>query len=554
MFKIGALFIVVHACLLAGSNAYNASSNVYQGEAYHNNTSGKRVKCDSVNLDNKDLLLATVSVLRNSTAGCDTCIRVQGPQGNIVAKVAEQCHDCEENFVQLTTEAFNKIHTANSSLAQVSWEVVDCALLGSDVHQELPGADKDSTTADSEDDDGDSDEEDAEDDDKDGGNNDCEDNCDKLQNDWLKGICRRACQYGNGDNPERPVNPRWLFRNWTTRGGVNNTSYNVTNSTGQQSNSTLNISNLVKNWASNNQLNASTNGTGAAAGGGDYSCSAWRQCPESSHCCSKYGYCGTSSEHCGAGCIGGACLSGSNNATQPNAPTSGSAGSGSTTGGSSGPSGNDNNSGGPSYGSSMPVNNSTSGGYGSSLPGNNNNSGGYGSSLPGNNGNNGSGYGSSLPASNTNGATAADCPTGGKPAGSVNGSNAGNGTSYGGSMPTNGTSGCPIGGSGFNTSAGCLPQQLPSGNSSTPLSRTNLTASTTLLSNSSTTAIVQSTTTTVVNQTPYVPFSDVLLPIGESVTESRSETASTSTAADAPSTLLSAVLGMIVIIAQFVLV
>ncbi|KAI3649956.1 hypothetical protein MP228_005588 [Amoeboaphelidium protococcarum] len=530
MFKIGALFVVIHACLLAGSFAYKASSNVYQGEAYHNNTSGKRVTCD-LNLDNKDLLLATVSVLRNSTAGCDTCIRVQGPQGSIVAKVAEQCHDCDENFVQLTAEAFNRIHTANSSLVNVSWEVVDCALLGSDVHQELPGADKNNTTADSEDDNDDDQEDDdndddAEDDQKDGGKKDCEDNCDNLQNGWLKDICRRACQNGKDDNPERPVNPRWFSRNLTTRGGLNSTSYNATNSTGQQTNSTLNITNLIKNWASNTSTNATAN---ASAAGGDYTCSASKKCPESGHCCSKYGYCGTSSEHCGVGCIGGACLGGSNNNTSPlpKTPTPGNTASENASGVNSNTSQKDDV---PTYGSTP------SGDSNGSVPT-------YGSSHPSVNKKNES------KSSNNNGTPAADCPSGSK----SNGSASTQGPSNGGAISSNGTTGCPTVGGVNNSSAGCLPKQPPSGNYSTPLPRTNLTASTTLLSNSSTATIALSTTTPVLSKTPYIPSSDAFPPIGDSATESRSEAASTS-AAGAPSQLLTAVFGMIMIIVQIVMV
>ena len=48
----------------------------------------------------------------------------------------------------------------------------------------------------------------------------------------------------------------------------------------------------------------------------DGSCSATSPCPDSSNCCSQYGYCGTGSANCGAGCVNGPC-EGACSATNP---------------------------------------------------------------------------------------------------------------------------------------------------------------------------------------------------------------------------------------------
>ena len=51
----------------------------------------------------------------------------------------------------------------------------------------------------------------------------------------------------------------------------------------------------------------------------DGSCSATSPCPDSSNCCSQYGYCGTGSAYCGTGCKNGPCTG-----TTPSPPSGGS--------------------------------------------------------------------------------------------------------------------------------------------------------------------------------------------------------------------------------------
>ncbi|KAI3645991.1 hypothetical protein MP228_008919 [Amoeboaphelidium protococcarum] len=728
MFKVSSISLTVYACLLAGGNALSMMPpKTEQGIATHSNPNGRPGSCGQM-LDNNQMLVS-LSTAYNATMGCNQCIRIQGPKGDVIAKVLDQCSGCKQTDVLLTDSAFGKIADLNVVSANISWMAAPCNGMGggggssvSPSPQQTPtpkspyqppgqGDDKDkdkdchtsngrrhchkkddkdnngkktcdkkcggrksdsdktrcrqscsgnddkkpgnkasqmpsvpvptpmpqpmpvpastskvalpslpvlaptSTSTimstpkpapgqNGEDDDDDDDEVKSDTDEKD---EKCKGNCDdKPKGDNAKKSCKDKCGNAKDENQKRCLNKcremnPGKSRNVTAPGGKNCTSCKRTNSARKPENN-FNMSDLInslKDLASKPANNATVNGStpenkatidgsspgnnatnnGSAPGGGDYTCSASKNCPESNHCCSKYGYCGTSLDHCGFGCTGGACLSGFDNATQPNAPTYGSTGSGSTPGGSSGPSDSGNSSGGPSYGSSLPVNNSNSGpSYGSSLPGNNNNSGGYGSSLPANSGNNGSGYGSSLPANGTNGATAANCPTGGKPAGSVNGSNAGNGTSYGGSMPTNGTSGCPIGGgvAGANNTAGCPPHSAygkPSspmdgdedndgdmedgmdsvyGNSTHPLPGNNGTNSTALPSNTTMTMSIESTTTAAQSQTATPTPPSAQPPVGNSIMEGGSQSASKSAAS--PSQIFTAMYGIVLVLLSIIVV
>ena len=59
-------------------------------------------------------------------------------------------------------------------------------------------------------------------------------------------------------------------------------------------------------------LPSSSNSTAGAVDNGFGKCGALNQgfaCPDSTHCCSKYGFCGLS-DYCGDGCQGGPCTSG----------------------------------------------------------------------------------------------------------------------------------------------------------------------------------------------------------------------------------------------------
>ena len=56
----------------------------------------------------------------------------------------------------------------------------------------------------------------------------------------------------------------------------------------------------------------------------DGSCSATKPCPDSSNCCSQYGYCGTTSAYCGAGCINGPCTGTKHSPPPPSSPSGGS--------------------------------------------------------------------------------------------------------------------------------------------------------------------------------------------------------------------------------------
>lgn len=55
----------------------------------------------------------------------------------------------------------------------------------------------------------------------------------------------------------------------------------------------------------------------------DGSCSSSKPCPDKANCCSKYGYCGSTSDYCGDGCINGPCYSNPLPPTSPSPPGSG---------------------------------------------------------------------------------------------------------------------------------------------------------------------------------------------------------------------------------------
>ncbi|KAJ1980487.1 hypothetical protein H4R35_001107 [Dimargaris xerosporica] len=66
-------------------------------------------------------------------------------------------------------------------------------------------------------------------------------------------------------------------------------------------------------------------GAGCVSGpcwnGGSGQCSKTKPCPDASDCCSQFGYCGKTSEYCGAGCQNGPCEGGPTN-TNTVSPTS----------------------------------------------------------------------------------------------------------------------------------------------------------------------------------------------------------------------------------------
>lgn len=66
----------------------------------------------------------------DGSAVCGGCVKVNGPKGELVVRVVDQCPECKSGHLDLSKEAFAKIAEVSAGRVPITWTRVTCALDG----------------------------------------------------------------------------------------------------------------------------------------------------------------------------------------------------------------------------------------------------------------------------------------------------------------------------------------------------------------------------------------------------------------------------------------
>jgi expansin (peptidoglycan-binding protein) len=77
-----------------------------------------------------ELITAVADEEFDGSAMCGRCLRVVGPEGEIVVRVVELCPSCDPGDLDLAADAFAQIEDPVAGVAAVSWETVECPVTG----------------------------------------------------------------------------------------------------------------------------------------------------------------------------------------------------------------------------------------------------------------------------------------------------------------------------------------------------------------------------------------------------------------------------------------
>mmetsp|Transcript_38915 Transcript_38915/g.63052 ORF Transcript_38915/g.63052 Transcript_38915/m.63052 type:complete len:539 (+) Transcript_38915:359-1975(+) len=143
LYLIGLLIIVASAQLILAQNpvTYNPVNWPLfkvqyrtRGEAtYYSNAAAIKGNCGADANGPSDIYLAAVNKLQYDLSwSCGGCALVSGPSGNITVRFVDQCPECLNEDLDLSTEAFAAI--TNNSLVlgrvRISWYMVPCPVSG----------------------------------------------------------------------------------------------------------------------------------------------------------------------------------------------------------------------------------------------------------------------------------------------------------------------------------------------------------------------------------------------------------------------------------------
>jgi expansin (peptidoglycan-binding protein) len=64
------------------------------------------------------------------TAVCGACVRISGPEGDVLARVVERCEACPSGYMNMSAEVINKIAAVGSAETSMTWSFAACEVSG----------------------------------------------------------------------------------------------------------------------------------------------------------------------------------------------------------------------------------------------------------------------------------------------------------------------------------------------------------------------------------------------------------------------------------------
>lgn len=107
------------------------SAELYTGEATYYDFADGSGNCSFPATPN-DLRVAAMNATDYAgSAGCGSCVRITGPDGEVDVRIVDQCPECATGDVDLSPEAFAQVAALEAGRVDIEWTYVPCDVSGS---------------------------------------------------------------------------------------------------------------------------------------------------------------------------------------------------------------------------------------------------------------------------------------------------------------------------------------------------------------------------------------------------------------------------------------